>query len=526
MTNQIQSKGGTFFSYSRVLKVSLFATGLSGIVAEYVLATMATYFLGDSVFQWTIILSLMLFAMGLGSRVSKLIKSRLVEAYVAVEFILSFLTSFSALLIYLVMPYSSYIDLIIYGESIVIGLLIGMEIPLVTRINGEYEQLRTNISSIMENDYFGSLVGGLFFAFIGIRFLGLTYTPFVVGGINLLVAIIVLFKFGSVLSGKLGSRLKLIGAILPVLFVVGITFANPIVIFGNQSRYSEKIIFSKQTPYQQITVTQRNDDYWLYLNQGKQLCTFDEWKYHEALVHPAVGLTKGPIDVLILGAGDGCGIRELLKYDRVRVVTLVDLDSVMVKVGAEHPIFRRMNKDAYHSKKVDVVVGDAFNYLENSGNYYDLIIADFPDPKSIELNRLYSWEFYQLCYRQLKARGVFVTQATSPYYTTKAFRSIEKTMQAAKFNTLAIHDHVYTFGEWGWVIGSKLLTSYQMKSNIHNIPLASIGELRGLTSDLLVGMTCFGQDLVEVDTAKLEVNSIHNPVIYKYYQDGNWSYYF
>ncbi|MCH2225515.1 MAG: spermidine synthase, partial [Crocinitomicaceae bacterium] len=199
-------------NYSRLLKVSIFATGLSGIVAEYILATMASYFLGDSVFQWTIILSLMLFSMGLGSRFSRRINKRLIEYYVTLELILSMITSFSVILIYLLMPVTASLDVIIYGLSCVVGFLIGMEIPLVTRINEEYEELKTNISGMMENDYYGSLVGGLFFAFIGIRFLGLTYTPFVVGGINLIVALILFFSFNK-LVGKATKKLWILASI-------------------------------------------------------------------------------------------------------------------------------------------------------------------------------------------------------------------------------------------------------------------------------------------------------------------------
>jgi len=72
-----------------------------------------------------------------------------------------------------------------------IGLLIGLEIPLVVRINKEYEDLKSNISSILEKDYYGSLIGGIFFAFIGLPIVGLAYTPFVLGIINFLVALIV-----------------------------------------------------------------------------------------------------------------------------------------------------------------------------------------------------------------------------------------------------------------------------------------------------------------------------------------------
>ena len=510
---------------SSVLKISLFATGLSGIVAEYVLATMASYFLGDSVFQWTMIISLMLFAMGLGSRLSRLVKTRLLEAYITVELILSLVATFSGLFIYLIMPHTGAIDVMIYGVAILVGLLIGMEIPLVTRMNSEYEALRLNISSVMEKDYYGSLLGGLFFAFIGIRFLGLTWTPFIVGGVNLAVALLVLYHFRAMITGSSRQR-YVIGSIAVVsLFGAGLVFAKPIVEYGNQSQYNEQVVFTTQTPYQQITITQWKDHHWLYLNQGKQLSTFDEWMYHEPLVHPVVGLTEGPIDVLVMGAGDGCAIRELLKYDRVKSITLVDLDSVMTSIGAEHPIFRRLNQDAFHSHKVEVVNTDAFHYLDTTHRHFDVMIADFPDPRTVELNKLYSFEFYQLCKQQLRPHGAFITQASSPYYTTKAFRCIEKTMTAAGLNTLPIHNHVYTFGEWGWIIGSPHASSENIKARLRQLDFSGI-EGRWLTPDAMDLITSFGQDLMEIDTATIDVNTMHRPVIYRYYEEGNWSFEF
>jgi len=160
---------------------AIFATGFSGIVAEYLLSTLATYFLGDSIFQWTMIVSTMMFTMGVGSRISKSFSTNLLAKFLALEFILSVVVSFAPIIVYTLSAYTDYLAVIIYLFSMIIGTLIGMEIPLVTRINGEYEELKTNISNVLEKDYYGSLLGGVFFAFIGIPFLGLSYTPFFVG---------------------------------------------------------------------------------------------------------------------------------------------------------------------------------------------------------------------------------------------------------------------------------------------------------------------------------------------------------
>lgn len=211
---------------SLILKISLFATGLSGIVAEYILSTLASYFLGDSILQWTLVLSFMLFSMGLGSRLSQYIQGGLLEKFILIEFLLSVLVSFSALFIYVLAAFTVYYGVVIYFMSILIGFLIGLEIPLVTRLNESYESLRVNIASVMENDYYGSLIGGLFFAFVGLPILGLTYTPFVLGAINFWVALILFLQFRNLIIPVRRSLVQILGIGVFVLILGGINFCT------------------------------------------------------------------------------------------------------------------------------------------------------------------------------------------------------------------------------------------------------------------------------------------------------------
>jgi spermidine synthase len=204
---------------SFVLKAAIFATGFAGIVAEYVLSTLATYFIGNSIFQWTMIVSLMLFCMGLGSRLSKRITKNLIKNFLLLEITLSLLVAFSSVLVYTLAAFSSYYEVVIYVLSMLIGLLIGLEIPLVVRINTEYDDLKTNISSILEKDYYGSLLGGVFFAFIGLPILGLSYTPFILGLINFFVACIVLYRFKDKLTTPKLNRLYTILSITVLVLI-------------------------------------------------------------------------------------------------------------------------------------------------------------------------------------------------------------------------------------------------------------------------------------------------------------------
>ncbi len=312
--------------YSAVLMAAIFATGFSGIVAEYLLSTLASYFLGDSTIQWALIVSTMMFSMGLGSRISKYFKDNLLQKFLILESVLSLVVAFVSLAVFVVSGYSQYLALFIYTCSISIGVLIGMEIPLVTRINQEYEDLRVNISNVLENDYYGSLLGGVFFAFIGIPFLGLNYTPFVLGIVNFSVAVVVFILLNKNITKTFRKLFVFVSLLVSFTLIVGIVYAKPIIKYTEQKRYKDKVVFAKQTKYQRIVITQWKNDFWLYLNGNEQLCSMDEVMYHEPLVHPAMSLHHNPKNILIMGGGDGCAAREILKYPTVKDITLVDLD--------------------------------------------------------------------------------------------------------------------------------------------------------------------------------------------------------
>ena len=509
---------------SNILKIALFATGLAGIVAEYILSTLATYFLGDSVFQWTMIVSIMLFSMGLGSRLSQYLKRDLLKKFVIIEFVLSLFTSFSALLAYTAAAYTLYTGMLIYSLSILIGVLIGMEIPLVIRLNKTFETLRINIASVMEKDYYGSLLGGLFFAFVGLPYLGLTYTPFVLGTINFSVALILFYIVRQQLNTSVKWKLSGFALGVACSLVLGVIFANPIILYGEQNRYQDKIIYTEQTRYQRIVITQWQNDYWLYINGNQQLSSLDEEMYHEPLVHPVMTLSQTPKDILILGGGDGCAAREVLKYPQVETITLVDLDPVMTDLGLHHPALLSMNEGALSHEKVTIVNQDAYTFLEQTKSYFDIIIVDLPDPKTVELGRLYSLEFYKLCHRHLRPHGLVVTQAGSPYYATKAFLCIDRTMQQAGFQTQPMHNQVLTMGEWGWVIGAKEEMQIDLKAALRNLHFEDI-PTKWLNQEAMLLMTSFGKDIYGFPVDTVETNTIHNPVLYQYYLKGNWDLY-
>ncbi len=461
----------------------------------------------------------MLFAMGLGSRFSKWFTKQVIVYFIITELILSVLVSFSALISYVVYGITDISWLVIYILSICIGLLIGLEIPFATRINDEFEELRLNISNILEKDYFGSLIGGLFFAFVGLPYLGLTYTPFVLGLLNLGVSYYLFKVLKEYISVAAIKKLQVSYILVLILIIAGLYFAEPIVRFGEQVKYKDKIVYSQQTKYQKIVVTKWKEWYSLYINGNQQLSSFDEFMYHEPMVHLPMKLTGTHENILILGGGDGCLAREVFKYKDVKKVTLVDLDQNMIDLGKDYSVFKELNKNAMNNPKLTTVTRDAFNFLEETNERYDIIFIDLPDPNNVDLNKLYTKEFYKLCKLKLKENGVFITQAGSPYYATKAFYCIDKTLKASGFKTIPMHNQVLTLGEWGWVMATKKNVNLD---RIKSVEFSSL-NLKWLTNKAVPHLLSFGKPLV--DTTGIKVNTIFSPKLYTYYRQGNWDLY-
>ncbi len=510
---------------SRALQISLFATGCSGIVAEFVLSTLATYLIGNATFQWTMIMSIMLFAMGLGSGSSRYFKKDLFDTFIFVEFLLSCLCALSAVISF---GFSVRIDsreLVIYPLSFLIGILIGLEIPIVTRINSEYQELRSNISSVLEMDYFGSLLGGVAFAFFFLPYLGFSYTPVLLGSINFMVAAWLMLSFFNLVRFK-----KTLLFFLAVCFVVigcAAFFAKDMILFSEQKKYKDTIIYSKQTKYQKIVMTRWKKYYWLYINGQEQFSTYDEERYHEPLVHPAMQLASDRSDILILGGGDGLAAREIFKYKDVKSLTLVDLDPVMTNLAKNFSVLRKINSMSMSDRRIKIINMDGSAFLNKTDRMFNLVFIDLPDPDSMDLMHLYSYSLYKNIKRHLARGGVMVTQATSPFFANKAFLCINKTIRAAGFSTLPYHNQVPTLGEWGWVlaVNKTELSDKRLKNLALHLKFNNV-KTRFINHDAMISMIYFGKETFNRKIMdKLVINTEASPVLYRYYQQGSWGIY-
>ncbi|SMC25977.1 spermidine synthase [Desulfacinum hydrothermale DSM 13146] len=504
----------------RVLQCCVVATGLAGIVAEYTLSTLASYLLGDTIFQWVMTISVFLFAMGVGSRTTGRIQRRVLESFVATEYALSLAVAVAVPASYALAAWPDWLPVALYGFTFLIGFLIGMEIPLVIRINAEFETLSLNLSNVLEKDYIGALLGGVFFAFIGLPRLGLSRTPLVLGAVNYLVAAF----FWKTFRHRLPSRFWSVGAVAVLVLLAAVAVGTgPVMLWGEQKRYKDLVIYEEQSPYQKIVMTQWRDYFWIYLDGHQQLSSFDEARYHECLVHPAMLAAKRHGTVLILGGGDGCAAREVLKYPDVKRITLVDLDPAMTRLAREHPLVVAANDGALNDPRVRIVHEDAYQFVQRTDAVFQVVLIDLPDPRNPGLERLYGVEFYRMLRRLVPPGGVIVTQATSPVFSREAFWCIHDTMRAAGWKTVPLHANVPTMGEWGWVMGMREETDH-LPERLAEVARRRLPPTRYLDPEVLRSLFVFGKDLRR-GPEPLLVHSEKKPVLYRAYEQGLWETY-
>jgi len=505
----IQISGSGSRKEMSVLIISIFIAGLCSIVYELLISTASAYFLGDSVKQFSITIGLYMAAMGIGSYLSRLIKNNLLSKFIAIEILLGFLGGMSVPILYFCYAYTDTYTLYMILMILAIGTLIGLEIPLLTRIMEHYYVLKINISNVLSIDYFGALIATLLFPFILLPFLGTFKSALFFGLINMGIGFLNLWCFRDVLNiGR--RRLYAVASVTVFLSLLSIFVSAPFFLKQwSNSLYEDRIVFSGQSRYQKIVLTKNKDDIRLFLNGNLQFSSIDEYRYHEALVHIPFGLAEKREHILLLGGGDGLAVREMLKYPEVRSITVVDLDPEIIRISTENNHLRRINHDSLQDPRVTVINGDAFVFLKETAQKFDIIIADLPDPNNISLSRLYSREFYRFIRARLRADGIFLTQATSPYFSTRAFWSINNTIGAAGLQPTPYHLYIPSFGDWGFVLASK--------KEIDPKSIQIDVTTRYLEANLLPSLFTFSKDLRHANAAP---STLDKPRVLSYYLKG------
>lgn len=504
-----------------LLLFSAFVIASCGLTYELIAGTVSSYLLGDSVTQFSRTIGVYLFAMGVGSYLSKFIIKETIEKFIDLELAVALIGGFSAPLLFFAFSFGERYGVILYLLLMIIGTLVGIEIPLLLRILKQELNFRELISRVLSLDYIGGLIAALAFPLMLVRpEVGLIRTSLLFGVFNTFVAFLTIYIFRE----KLPYRKFLIKSILIIsMLIAGLLFSRPLQNILDAELYADPVIFSEQTPYQKIIMTKWKDHVSVFLNNNLQFSTWDEYRYHESLVHPLVQAlldrdkkaptSKSKYHVLVLGGGDGLAIRELLRYEEVETIHLVDIDPGMTKVSSENYYLSKFNEKSLTNQRVKIFHQDAFLHIKDSREKYDAVIIDFPDPGNFSLGKLYSDVFFQRLKRIMKPNAIGVTQATSPFIARKAFWCIETTIHVAGFNTFPYHAYVPSFGEWGFIIFTR--GSYTLPQKFREQK-----KFRFLNAEILPQMFQFPADMskVRVDPQKLNSQAL------VHYYESEWNY--
>lgn len=491
------------------LLASVFIVAACGLVYELAAGTVASYLLGDSILQFSTIIGTYLFAMGVGSWLSRFLEYQLPAHFLRIELLVGLIGGFMPAILFIVAAWApGPFRPLMYGMVLLVGILVGLEIPLVMRLLKRDYALKDLVSQVLTFDYLGALGVSIAFPLILIPNLGVIRTGLMFGLMNAIVALWALYLYRGHL---LRLRAHAIAAALTIAaLLAGFAGAGRITSWSEDRYYADRVIYAESSPYQRIVITQHAggnpQSLRLWLNGNLQFHVRDEYRYHESLVHPVMAAHGAPKNVLILGGGDGMAAREVLKYPSVEHITLVDLDAHMTGLFKTKEQLRALNHDSLNSPKLKVINDDAFRWLEQRSQAgdqppFDVVIIDFPDPGNYSLGKLYTVSFYSLVEHNLSAAGYIVVQTTSPLIARKSYWIVAATLEAAGLKTTPYHAHVPSFGEWGFIIASHRPFHYPQK-----LPEG----LRFLTAETLPLLFDFPPDMSRVPA---EANRLSNQVL-------------
>jgi len=503
-----------------ILFLTVLVLATSGLVYELLAGTLASYVLGDSVTQFSTTIGTYLFAMGVGSWLSRFIRGEVSQRFLEIELAAAVAGGTSAPVLFLAFAYGAVFPIVLYGVILIVGVLVGLEIPLLMRILREELAFEELVARVLTFDYLGALVGSLLFALVLVPELGLTQTSLLFGMLNATVALGGTWVLAEVLRPAVRRRLRVGGVLVLALLGAGLVQAEALTVFGEQAMYADPIVHAARTPYQRIVVTQGRGSVQLFLNGNLQFSSRDEHRYHESLVHPAFAAAPRHRRVLILGGGDGLALREVFRYPGVEEVTLVDLDPGVTELARRLPSLRTLNQGALDDPRLTLVNADAMVWLdqrrasarEEAPAPYDVAIVDFPDPGTYSLGKLYTRRFYRMLRGALTGPGVVAVQATSPLVARRSYWCVVRTLAAAGLTTAPYHASVPSFGEWGFVLASPDPT---LSPPTH---LLEVDGLRFLNDAVLPGLFRFPRDMGPVPA---EPNRLNEQVLVRYYE-ADW----
>ncbi len=503
-----------------LLYLNVLVVATCGLVYELLAGTLASYVLGDSVTQFSLVIGVYLSALGVGAWLSRFVVDNLARCFLEVELGVALIGGFSAPLLFWGFGHVQAFQLLLFGTVLIIGILVGLELPLLMRILQTHVDFKDLVSRVLAFDYLGALFASVLFPLFFVPRLGLVRTSLTFGILNALVGLWGTWLLEPVLRPPLGG-LRVRGFVVIALLAVAWWQADQLTRLSEESLFSHPIVYSATTHYQRIVVTKNSVGFQLYLNGNLQFHSADEYRYHEALVHPALASVESPRRVLVLGGGDGLAVREILRYPGVESVTLVDIDPEMTRMAREFGPLRELNQRSLDDPRVRVVNDDAYVWLapKSSGDdskspsaneLFDVAIIDFPDPNTYSLGKLYTTSFFRRLESRLAPNAIVAIQCTSPLIARSSYWCIVRTMESAGFQVAPYQATVPSFGVWGYALARR-----ESPPTAPRLPAAIAAQLKYLDDRVVEELFLMPPD---VGPVPVEINRLDNQSLVRYYE--------
>ncbi len=345
-------------------------------------------------------------------------------------------------------------NIIFFGTAFIlistIGLLTGFELPLLIDLGNTTSKERSVTNRVLSSDYVGSLIAGFAFPLAFVPNFDLISVGIFTAGTNLAIAIFALWK--AVFSNEQAIKRLVLCATVAFSMLTGLIYVQAVEQYFIKKYYAywdhgENLahfmgplaefpnVFRTRSPYQNIDLfydkegydtdylidfystkylenPEKPRNYMLYLNGDFQFSSSYEEYYHEYFAHIPIAFNgRVPEKVLVMGAGDGLLIRELVKYKEIKKIVHVDLDHKLVELARTNPILTAMNEHALEDQRVETHFGDAYYYIRNSTEQFDAIYLDFPYAVDYNLSRLFSREFFHFARARMARDGYLVMDA-------------------------------------------------------------------------------------------------------------------
>src|SRR6187455_1082614 len=221
------------------LNVLIVAT--CGLIYELLAGTLSSYVLGDSITQFSFIIGIYLFAMGVGSFLSRYIDKNVAEKFIDIELAVAVIGGFSAPLLFLTFAYVSYFVIVLYTMVFMIGVLVGLEIPLLMRILKDELDFKDLVSRVLALDYVGALVASLLFPIFLVPKLGLNRTSLLFGMLNAAVGLWATWLLEPLVKNKTLTILRVKGFIVVVLLGIAFIKADSLTTLAEDGLFVDNI---------------------------------------------------------------------------------------------------------------------------------------------------------------------------------------------------------------------------------------------------------------------------------------------